>query len=219
MTKNRTFIVLAATLSLFSTTTRPINYKILTGSIASAIIFYWGIKQKLPHNPLVHTLVPEKQQTSTQQPHNIKDAAKLLQCHPNNSHIPVRINSTPQQTGNLYKKIPLLPGTAPVVVLSAHGFDPICGTNGLKHTYRRLKHKNFTCPCVTFNFDDRHTRVNFGQKADVDRLQEVYDQLIQKNPQARVILNGECRGALAALLFAARNPKNIVAIILESPVI
>jgi hypothetical protein len=72
-------------------------------------------------------------------------------------------------------------------------------------------------PCVTFDYPDRRRCFNFGQKKDARCLEFVHAQALQKNPDADIVLIGDCRGAKAILEFASQNPKNIKALVLLSP--
>jgi len=72
-------------------------------------------------------------------------------------------------------------------------------------------------PCITFDYPDRRRCFNFGQKKDARCLEFVHEQTLQKNPNADIVLIGDCRGAKAILEFASSQPKNIKALVLLSP--
>ena len=72
-------------------------------------------------------------------------------------------------------------------------------------------------PCITFDYPDRRRCFNFGQKKDTRCLQYMYDCALNNNPNAHIVLVGDCRGAKAILNFAAQRPKNIKALVLFSP--
>lgn len=81
-------------------------------------------------------------------------------------------------------------------------------------------------PCALFNFADakndnneyERTKVNLGQEHDVQRLHEAYKKLQECFPEHNVILIGVSRGASTIINFVAQyQPKNIDAIVLESP--
>ncbi len=78
----------------------------------------------------------------------------------------------------------------------------------------------------TYDFPDatkRFWRVNFtktalGQEYEVKGLESAYTQLISRDPDKKIILMGMSRGASTILNFAAKQqPKNIKAIVIESP--
>lgn len=72
---------------------------------------------------------------------------------------------------------------------------------------------------VAFDYEDNRKRVNFGQKADIDRLAWVIDRVNQLNPQAKITLIGDCRGAHTILKYLASTYASDVVdtAILESP--
>ncbi len=72
-------------------------------------------------------------------------------------------------------------------------------------------------PCVTFDYPDRRRCFNFGQKKDLACLKFIYEETLKKNPQAEIILIGDCRGAKAILNFTTQKPEKIKALVLLSP--
>ncbi|MDP3889165.1 MAG: alpha/beta fold hydrolase [bacterium] len=74
-------------------------------------------------------------------------------------------------------------------------------------------------PCITFDYPDRRRCFNFAQKTDFDCLKIIYDQTIQANPNAQIILMGDCRGTKTVLSLAATQPDNLKAMVLFSPFI
>jgi dienelactone hydrolase len=72
-------------------------------------------------------------------------------------------------------------------------------------------------PCITFDYPDRRRLFNFGQETDIACLAYAYEQIRLANPNAHIILLGDCRGAKAALAFAATKPAHLRAILLFSP--
>jgi len=80
-------------------------------------------------------------------------------------------------------------------------------------------------PCVVYDYPhDTRKGVNFCQEQDLHVFGCAYNSLIEKNPQAKIILYGICKSATISLLFLAKNSdhnnfENIKAIIAESPLI
>ncbi len=74
-------------------------------------------------------------------------------------------------------------------------------------------------PLVSFDFDDSREGFAFGQAGEINTLKTVYDAVLWCNPNARIVLIGDCRGAKVSLEFAAQRPKNIIAMILMAPFI
>jgi predicted esterase len=74
-------------------------------------------------------------------------------------------------------------------------------------------------PLVSFDYDDSRTGFSFGQTNAITVLESIYNEVIAKNPQAPIVLIGDCHGGKVALELALRNPKNLKALILLSPFI
>lgn len=72
-------------------------------------------------------------------------------------------------------------------------------------------------PCITFDYPDRRRCFNFGQNKDVQCLKLIHEHTLKQNPNANIILVGDCRGAKTILNFATQKPKNIKALVLLSP--
>lgn len=71
---------------------------------------------------------------------------------------------------------------------------------------------------VAFDYLDNASYANFGQEFDRTCLKYVIDEVLRKNPQARLTLVGDCRGARAILNYLAMYDNAMVdTIILESP--
>jgi hypothetical protein len=78
--------------------------------------------------------------------------------------------------------------------------------------------------CITFNYapDYSRTRFNFGQEQDIACLDLVYKNLLEKNPDARVVLRGACKGGVTTLHFLAQKAahgedvSNVKAAVIES---
>ncbi len=91
---------------------------------------------------------------------------------------------------------------------------------GLLDAYQRFRDNVFhDAPVVTFDYPDDRDLFNFGQKLDQKCLDYVYKSVLKKCPNAKIVLFGSCRGAKCVLEYATRKPKNLSAIILESPFI
>ncbi len=74
-------------------------------------------------------------------------------------------------------------------------------------------------PLVSFDFDDSRIGFSFGQEGEINTLKTVYNAILYCNPNAHIVLVGDCRGAKVTLEFATQRPKNIIAMILMTPFI
>lgn len=72
-------------------------------------------------------------------------------------------------------------------------------------------------PLISFDYDDSKNGFSFGQQNAVTALKTVYDSVLAANPEAHIILIGDCRGGKAALELLTQNPKNLAAVILMAP--
>ena len=84
-------------------------------------------------------------------------------------------------------------------------------------------------PYAYFNFDDaceptygiklfKFWHLSFGQHNDIEKLFRAYNATVQKFPTRHLVLAGVSRGSSVILSFvAAYQPKNIKALVLESP--
>lgn len=83
-----------------------------------------------------------------------------------------------------------------------------------------IKNEIINGPVITFDYFFDTKDFDFGQGVNVNCLQLIYKELIEKNPQAPLIIASTCIGAKIALEFAATyNTAAIKAMILESPFI
>lgn len=91
--------------------------------------------------------------------------------------------------------------------------------NGVRCTNPWIKHAIVNAPMVTFDyFFDKE--FDFGQGINLNCLNNVYVTLTRNNPNAPIIMAATCIGAKIALEYAAHfAPKNMTAMILESPFI
>ncbi len=74
-------------------------------------------------------------------------------------------------------------------------------------------------PLISFDYDDSKDGFSFGQTNAIIILQAVYDAVLEKNPNARIVLIGDCRGAKVALELITQPQKNLKALILMTPFI
>jgi len=76
-------------------------------------------------------------------------------------------------------------------------------------------------PCMAFNYPDASLKVwraNLAQDGDIAALEHAYNQVLEQDPEADIILIGVSRGAATALGFlGTANPSRIRAVVLESP--
>lgn len=126
-----------------------------------------------------------------------------------------------------------IPETEEVVFLFAHG---LWGSGKQATWYAPTKDSNWyimNCPYYTFNFPDVQTKngevvkgkairekVNIGQDIDIAKFLEEYKKVENQNPNKKIVLVGQSRGAMTIINALATNPedfKNVKAIILESP--
>lgn len=90
---------------------------------------------------------------------------------------------------------------------------------GTLTAYRYIRDNIINGPCIVFDYPDKLKTSDWGQAADTKCLEVVCSAILEKNPQAKLILIGECRGAKTILKYAAHHPENIHGIILETPLI
>ena len=95
---------------------------------------------------------------------------------------------------------------------------------GLHSAARYIRDNIITAPCIAFDYPDDRKKFNFAQEADQQSLETIYDAVIQKAPNKKIVLFGSCRGATNILHTVARiarnNPerlRNVKGLILESP--
>lgn len=74
-------------------------------------------------------------------------------------------------------------------------------------------------PLISFDYDDDRDGFAFGQEQEIAQLETIYKSVLLKNPNAQIILIGDCRGGKVALELATRQPKNLNALILMAPFI
>ncbi len=74
-------------------------------------------------------------------------------------------------------------------------------------------------PLISFDYDDSKAGFAFGQNGEIETLKTIYHAVLYSNPQAHIILMGDCRGAKVALELATQHPPNLKALILMAPFI
>jgi hypothetical protein len=72
-------------------------------------------------------------------------------------------------------------------------------------------------PLITFDIPDDQKNFSFGGPKEVQCLKLVYKKVLQKNPHAKIVLIGDCRGGKVVLEWATTNPKNLEALVLMAP--
>jgi len=83
-----------------------------------------------------------------------------------------------------------------------------------------LRYGMITKPVVTFDYFYDKAGFDFGHGDNINCFGFIYKKLIQKNPQAPLIVVGTCVGAKIALEYAAHNKlQQTQAMVLESPYI
>ncbi len=99
--------------------------------------------------------------------------------------------------------------------------------SGAYGTFNYLKADLMSKDWIYISFDgltNYRSYFNFGQQLDQDCLNTVYEATIQKNPRAKIVLFGSCKGSTTILNYLT-NPNNkykkfdehIKAVLLESP--
>ncbi len=72
-------------------------------------------------------------------------------------------------------------------------------------------------PVISFDFDDDTDGFTFGQTRAINMLKAIYNEILNQNPNAQIVLVGDCRGAKVALEWATRRPRNLNSLVLLSP--
>jgi len=104
------------------------------------------------------------------------------------------------------------------VFIFARGFEPRpCAAYAARLYEHHIIPPN--CPLIGFDFNDRYRNFSFGQDTDVAFLKQIYEQVLQQNPAAKIVLIGNCNGAKVAMDFATQKPKQLHALILLTPFI
>ena len=180
----------------------------------------------------VHTLVASDTLPNDIKPVSIRTF--IAQCaqennHLNIGHIKIHSKNTKEVTDKIitaHKGIVLDENTDLVIIASrGYAFNITLGEplprkgGGMLDAYQRIRDNLFHAPVITFDYPDDRELFNFGQKLDQKCLEFVYQEVLKKSPQAKIILFGSCRGAKCVLELATKKPKNLAAIIVESPFI
>ncbi len=89
---------------------------------------------------------------------------------------------------------------------------------GLHTAYVYIRDNIICTPCISFDYPEDRRLFNFAQNFDTCCLETVYNEVIKQNPNARIILAGDCIGGLRALRFVAeKDPPQVETLVLESP--
>jgi len=123
-------------------------------------------------------------------------------------------------TGTLYIYVSGLAGRSS----SAPYQHPSNGAATVYKLFERGIIKN--APCVSFAGPTQYRRtVNFGQELDQECLNMVYEEVVKRNPQAKIVFLGVCIGATTILNYLAgplggiEKFSHLHAVVLESPYI
>jgi predicted esterase len=180
----------------------------------------------------VHTLITTNEIPKSAKPVSIRtfisqsanDEKKITE-----GYIQIRSKTTKELENKIitaHKGIALDPQTKLVIIASrGYTFNITLGEaiprkgGGLLDAYQRIRDNIFHAPAITFDYPDDRALFNFGQKLDQRCLEFVYQEVHKQCPHAKIILFGSCRGAKCVLEYATKKPKNLAAIILESPFI
>jgi hypothetical protein len=96
--------------------------------------------------------------------------------------------------------------------------DVVTQGGGLMGAHMVIKDNLITdVPCYSFDYSDTRSSLNLGQSHDVARLKTVWEEVIDKNPQAKIIGIGDCRGSKTLLEFATEQPAALKALVLMAP--
>lgn len=90
---------------------------------------------------------------------------------------------------------------------------------GIRTVYTKIRENILPMPCVAFDYPDDKKRFDLAQELNQSYLRFIYDKTQEQNPQAKIVLMGNCVGALNILKFVNSDPKNLEAIILLSPIV
>jgi len=181
----------------------------------------------------VHTLIPTAELPKDAKPISIRafiaQSATDDKKSKNSGHIHIKSKTTKEFASKAIeaKKGIILDENTELVFIASRGyaFNITLGEalprkgGGLLDAYQRIRDNVFHAPVITFDFPDDRELFNFGQKLDQKCLAFVYKQVLEKCPNAKIVLFGSCRGAKCVLEYATKKPKNLAAIIVESPFI
>ncbi len=178
-----------------------------------------------------YTLSPIKGVPEPVNPLQVRDLTKAIQHHksPDTASLTIHEKNSTDRIKYIKGYSTITKGVAsvsePYITIVLRGYartkNPKNGLpqqgGGIVDTYTRLRNNLAFTPVVAFDLPDERRSFNFGQELDQACIKVVYDEVVAKNPHAKIILTGDCRGSLNALKFATTNPKNLDAIVLLSP--
>lgn len=108
----------------------------------------------------------------------------------------------------------LMPGTP----LANKYRDVVNIGGGLMSAHIAIKdHLVTNAPCYSFDYPDTVRYLNLAQTKDLECLKTVWGEIARKNPHAKIVGIGDCRGSKALLEFATEKPKNLKALVLLAP--
>ncbi len=89
---------------------------------------------------------------------------------------------------------------------------------GLLGAYLYFRDNIIHTPCVSFDYRESRRLFDFGQNLAIKSLETVYNEVAQKNLQAKIIIAADCIGGKRTLGFVGeKNPANVETLVLESP--
>ncbi len=117
----------------------------------------------------------------------------------------------------------------PYVVILSRGFaksnwigwndNYLCIGGCLKAAYWPIRDNIIHVPCITFDYPETWSMLNFGQTTDVACMEYVYTRVKEVYPNSKIIIYADCRGARSASVFVAKKqPDDIAAMVLLSPI-
>jgi hypothetical protein len=143
---------------------------------------------------------------------------------------PLQINKI-HQTGLshvlVFKDIKPLPDTHVITILSTGYGNRVkrwlrgipSDKGSIVTAYNDYKHDTIFSPAIVSDYLHDRAHFTFGQKTEVESLELIYAKTHKENPNARIVITGNCLGARAALYFSAQNPANLAALLIQSPFI
>lgn len=184
---------------------------------------------QMPHLHSLNTLTIRKNNAT--QPHYKISTLEQLVCYINSTNeVPFRVHiEINNQLYTVYRGVQVTPQDTTIFIASrGYAKSNIPGTNDnfiqrgacLTEAYRHIYFNIINnAPVVSFDYDDSRTGFSLGQSKEINTLAVVYNTTLAKNPDANIVLIGDCRGAKVALELAIQKPKNLKALILLAPFI
>lgn len=182
--------------------------------------------------PHLHTLntLTMRQSSSAQPKYPLATIDELVRYINSSNEIPFRTHLEINQVlHTVYRGVHICSRDTTVFIFSrGYAKTNIPGTNDnfiqrgacATAAYIQLRdHIVNDAPIISFDYDDSKDGFSFGQTNEINALEIVYNAVLEKNPTARIILIGDCRGGKVALELAIRQPPNLQALILMAPFI